>query len=225
MAGNVDPVDAAADQVVAALGRRGLFTRGLALGGAAAAASLLAASPAAAGKDGKHSRTLVYDVAMLGESMKVIAGPDINDIDLRGTTFYVEGPIYPGGTIPDGRADWDPSQHTDKEIGRWFDYGSFMLYPGRFNPHLISSMTHIFGLITDENNFPADQITSFGTEASATQDTKPSTRAITGGTGRFIGASGQIALYGNGSNVTNENVFGRIAAAPNLRFVFTLLDD
>jgi hypothetical protein len=219
-----DRIGAAAGQVIAALGRRRLLGGGLALGGAAAATTLLAASPATAAPpvaSPRHRRTVVYDVAMLGESFKVIAGPDIDNFDLRGTTFYVEGPIYPGGTIPDNRADWDPSQHTSEEIGHWFDIGSFMSFRDRPNPHLYGTMTHVFGLITATNNFPPDTITSTGTEASVTQDTIPSTRAITGGTGRFVGASGQITLFGHGTNVTNETVLGRVAPAPNLRFIFS----
>src|ERR1700753_3196758 len=147
-----DRTDAVARQMMDMVGRRRLLGRGLAVGGAVAGATLLAAAPAdaaapdnAAAPDKRRHRTLIYDVAMIGESLKVIAGPDIDNFDLRGTTFYVEGPIYPGGTIPANRTDGDPAAHVDEEIGRWFDVGSFMLYQGRPNPHLYSTMTHVFG--------------------------------------------------------------------------------
>jgi len=209
--------------------RRSILRRGMLLGGAAVAAPLVGAETAHAAPapqaQGKRCRTMVYDVAMLGDTLNVIAGPGLDNGDLRGCTFYVEGPIYPGGTIPRETKDWDPSAHTAQEIGRWFDTGSFMNYfPGRPNPHLYSTMTHVFGLITPDNNFPPDMICSTGTEASATQDTKPSTRAITGGAGKYIGAAGEISVQGNGTNITLDTVFGRTVLSPNLTFTFTLLE-
>lgn len=229
-----DPNDLSAVEDRTALLRRKVLQRGLLLGGVAAAAPLVggeaahaAADPAAA-PDGRRRRvrTMVFDVAMLGDTLNIVAGPGVDNGDLRGSTFYVEGPIYPGGTIPRETKDWDPSKHTDEEIGRWFDMGSFMnFFPDRPNPRLYSTMTHVFGLVTPENNFPADMITSTGTEASTTQDTKPSTRAITGGAGKYIGARGEISVQGNGTNVTPDTVFGRTVFAPNLTFTFTLLDD
>ncbi len=100
-----------------------------------------------------------------------------------------------------------------------------MVFPGRPNPHLYGTMTHVFGLITADNNFPVDQVSSVGTEASLTQDTKPSIRSIVGGAGRYIGASGQITLFGNGTNVTIEDVLGRARPAPNLRFFFDFIGE
>lgn len=226
-----DAVTAAAEQMLDAIGRRKVLRGGMAIGAAvpllgaatAATAPSAAAKPrlTATGTSGRHVE--VYDVAMLGDTLDVIAGPHIDNFDLRGTTYYVEGPIYPGFTIPNEQTGWDPSQHTGQEIGRWFDIGSFMLYRGRPHPHLYGTMTHVFGLITADNNFPVDQVSSIGTEASPTQDTKPSTRSIVGGAGRYIGASGQITLYGNGSNVTFSDVFGVIRPAPNLRFFFEFI--
>jgi hypothetical protein len=224
---------AVADQLLDTIGRRNMLRGGLALGAGGAAAAtlpLLGGSPAQAAATQTASaarrrrRTEVYDVAMLGDTLLVIPGPNVNNFDLRGTTFYVEGPIYPGFTIPNEQTTWDPAQHTGQEIGRYFDIGSFMLYSGRLNPHLYSMMTHVFGLITPDNNFPPDQVSSIGTEASATQDTKPSRRSIVGGAGRYIGASGEITLFGNGSNTTQSDVLGVKRPAPNLRFFFTFLD-
>lgn len=208
------------------LDRRSLLRGGVALGGAAAlAAPFVGAAPAAAAaKPNPRKADLVLDVSMIGASFSVTAKYNIDAIrngDLRGCMFYVEGPIYPGFTIPDGRHDWDPAEHVDEEIGYWFNVGTFMGYPGRPNPHLYGTQTHVLGHVTADNNFPVDQITSTGTEASVTQDTKPSTRSITGGAGKYIGAAGQIKLFGNGSNVTNEDVFGRVGPAPNLRMFFT----
>jgi hypothetical protein len=234
-----DANPAVAEQVLDVLGRRNMLRRSLALGagGVAAAAALpllasypasgataTSAAPAASAARAAGRRTEVFDVAMLGDSLLIVPGPNIDNFDLRGTTFYVEGPVYPGFTIPNEQTDWDPAQHTDLEIGRYFDIGSFMLYRARLNPHLYSVMTHLFGLITPDDNFPPDQINSIGTEASATQDTKPSIRSIVGGTGRYVGATGQISLFGNGSNVTQSNVLGAVRPAPNLRFFFNFTE-
>lgn len=209
-----------------ALDRRSVLRGGVALGGVAAlAAPFLNAAPAAATAQPDHRRVdLVLDVAMIGTTLTVTPKPDTNAIDhgdVRGCMFYVEGPIYRGFTIPNEADDWDPAQHQDEEIGYWFSVGSFMNSPSRPNPHLYSTQTHVLGRITPENNFPQDQICSTGTEASISQDTKPSTRSITGGAGRYIGAAGQISLFGNGSNVTIEDVFGIARPAPNLRMFFT----
>jgi hypothetical protein len=212
------------------LGRRGLLRHGLVLGGAAAlAAPLLGAATANAAPDVDttvHRRpNLVLDIAMDGPSLLVNPGPNVDFGDLRGSTFYVEGPIFPGGTIPDESSDFDATQHTDKQIGTWFGMGQFMLFRGRPNPHLYSTHTYVFGDITPDDNFPPDQFSSIGTEASLTQDTKPSTRAIVGGAGRFFGQSGQISLYGNGANVTIEDVLGVARPAPNLRLFCYFADN
>ena len=102
--------------------------------------------------------------------------------------------------------------------------GQFMAFPGRPNPHLFSTHTYVLGAITAADNFPQDQIASIGTEASVTQDTKPSTRSIVGGAGRYFGVSGQITLYGNGSNTSIEDVLGVARPAPNLRMFFYFAD-
>ncbi|HLX48821.1 MAG TPA: hypothetical protein VKS82_10860 [Streptosporangiaceae bacterium] len=224
-----DASTAAAEQMLDMIDRRKLLRTGLAAGAAGAALPLLGAAVPASASTRKrapaHGFTQVFDVAMLGDTFSLIPGPNVNNFDLRGTTFYVEGPIYPGYTIPNEQTTWDPSQHTSEEIGRWFDIGSFMSYPGRPNPHLYGTQTHIFGLITAENNFPPDQVSSIGTESSATQDTNPSIRSIVGGAGRYLGASGQITQFGNGTNVTFTNVLGISRPAPNFRFFFEFVQN
>ncbi len=220
----IDTIESAAAQIQNTVGRRSLLRQGLIAAGVGATAPLLGTAAASAATQPNprphHFRREVYDVALLGDTLLVTPGPNVDNGDLRGTTYYVEGPIYPGFTIPDEQTGWDPSQHTGQEIGRWLDIGSFMSFPGRPNPHLYGTMTHIFGLITADNNFPVDQVSSVGTESSRTQDTRPSTRSIAGGAGRYIGASGQITLFGNGSNLTVSDVLGRSGPAPNLRFFF-----
>ncbi len=201
------------------LSRRNIVRRGLIIGAATAAVPVVGATPAIA-SDGKH-RTLVLDVAMLGDTHEFNPGPEIDHGITRGSTFFVEGIIFPGYTIPDGVTGWDPHANESLAIGRWFNSGTFMGSPSRPQPHRYSNQTHVLGLITPDNLFPEDQISSIGTESSRSQDTKPSTRAIVGGAGRYFGASGQITQFGHGNNVTSVNIEGFISPAPNFRFFFT----
>lgn len=205
--------------------RRALLRRGLVLGGAAAvAAPLLTATTAIAAPSNDHTQRrrpgLVLDIALDGNATLLIPGPNVYYGDLRGSTFHMEGPIYEGRTIPNGVPDWDISQNTEKEIGRFLAMGEFIFSRGRPAPKLHSVHTYVLGAITDDNNFPEDQITSVGTEASLTQDTRPSTRSITGGAGRYFASSGQISLYGNGRNTTDSDVLGVVGKAPNLRLFY-----
>lgn len=198
------------------LDRRDLLRRTIAWGGVGVAASLAVAAPATA----SSPLVKVFDVAMLGNTHRLIPGPGVEDFDLRGTTYYVDGIIYPGGTIPGGTDIFDPAAHTDLAIGAWVSSGSFIWSTERFQPHRFSIQQHIFGLITPTNLFPVDQIASQGTESSRTQDTLPSTRVITGGSGKYIGAAGQITQYGHGKNNTVIDVLGNAQLAPNFRFHF-----
>ena len=200
------------------VGRRGLLRRGALLGGAGVAAGLAVGAPARA----EDSRTEVYDVAMLGETHRLIPGPEVENFDLRGSTYYVEGVLYPGNTIPVGTL-FDPSAYGDRAIGRWVSTGSFIWSLDRLQPHRFSIQQHIFGLIVPDDLFPVDQISSQGTESSRTQDTLPSTRVITGGAGRYVGACGQITQYGFGLNTTTITILGRSQPAPNFRFHFTFV--
>ena len=198
------------------LERRDLLRRSFFWGSAAVAGSLAVAAPAHA--DSPH--VTVFDVAMLGNTHRLIPGPGVEDFDLRGTTYYVDGIIYPGGTITGGAEIFDPAAHADQAIGTWISTGSFIWSPGRLQPHRFSIQQHIFGTISPADLFPEDQIASQGTESSRTQDTLPSTRVITGGSGKYFGASGQITQYGHGKNNTLINVLGQVQTAPNFRMHF-----
>ncbi len=196
--------------------RRRLLRRGVVVGGAGVAGGLMMAAPAQADR----ARTEIFDVAMLGNTHRLIPGPEVDNFDLRGTTYYVEGVIYPGGTIPGGTTVFDPDANADLAIGRWVSSGCFIWSTERFQPHRFSTQQHIFGTIAPPNLFPVDQIASQGTESSTTQDTLPSTRVITGGAGRYFAASGQITQFGLGKNTTTIQVFTSSQLAPNFRFHF-----
>ncbi|MDQ4131507.1 MAG: hypothetical protein M3133_11065, partial [Actinomycetota bacterium] len=138
------------------LARRELLRRGLIWGGVGAAAAsgvTVAAAPA----DARARRTLTFDVACLGDSFRLIWAPGAPESgDLRGSTFSVEGAIYPPGTI-DGTG-FDPAAHGDERIGTWFCRGWMLISGDRPEPHAITTQEYVLGLLPGSDAFPADQL-------------------------------------------------------------------
>lgn len=199
------------------LGRRELLRQGAIWGGTAAAAALgstaVLASPATAGK----GHTVAYDVACLGDTFRWIAAPGTTPPgDLRGSTFSVEGRIYPAGTI--GGTGFDPAGAG--ALGTWFCRGWFLIAPGRPEPHVLSTQEYVLGEISPTQLFPPDTLTSSGMEGSA-DESQVAARAVIGGTGRYAGARGVVLQHGNGTNTTKLTTLGGIPA-PNFRFEFQL---
>ena len=170
------------------------------------------------------SEQVVYEVACIGDTFRSIdiqalgiyKSPHALDAgDLRGSPFWVEGIIYPEGTIAgDG---FVPT--LDGAIGHWFCRGHFVVHPGRALPHIMSHHEYMFGLSDPENPFPPDMISSVGFEGTGTGELR-SMRAVNGGTGRFMGATGQVAQTHMGPNGTV--LFGFDFPADNFRFEFDL---
>jgi hypothetical protein len=182
-------------------------------GGLAALAAVWAPSQAFA--RGRPPRgDVVLDVACIGTTLApdFAAALDPGAGDLRGAGFFVEGLIYPEGTIPDGPG-FDPASAT--AIGTWLCRGWFMLYPGRPLPHVISTQEYMLGIVTPDNPTPDDQLVSSGTEGGVPL----AVRSIIGGTGRYRHARGEVDQHMIGTNTTILNVVGE--PAPDLRFVFS----
>ena len=78
--------------------RRSLLRGGVVLGGTGAVAALASASGCAQAQT--RTETLRLDVACRGDTFRVIVPPGNERDDYRGTTFSVEGSIYPADTIP-----------------------------------------------------------------------------------------------------------------------------
>lgn len=196
--------------------RRRLVT-GLALGGAAVVGGVVGgvAAPALAGGVRFERQTLSFDVACNGSTWRDVfpANPE-NESDFR-SAFNVEGFIYPLGTIPgDG---FIPT--SNGAIGTWMCRGWVMIDGNRPEPHANSIHEYVLGGISDELLFPPDNLTSSGLEGTVTEQV--GVRAVTGGTGRYMGALGQVTQTNNGFNTT---VFhGTPDAAPNFIFEFDLL--
>lgn len=177
---------------------------------------------------------------------------DYFNIDLRGDTFQVEGALYPGGTIPDptvpteGRPGGPKSVHNElnwaftaaKPSGHWLSRG-WVLINGqkepnrdtrgtiveerRTEPHLLTEHNYVFGRF-DAGNLSPEMLISAGMDDTNNADTEENIRAITGGTGRFRFARGQVVKRRLGVNTTILRTFADFGAkAPNYRFDFEIM--
>ena len=181
-----------------------------------AAAGLLWKPGQAQAQGGGRGGQLVLDVACLGHSFApdFTGALDPNNGDLRGLSFYVEGLIFPAGTILPGSADFDPS--SVPPIGHWLCRGWFMNYPSRMAPGAVTTQEYLLSVIDSvENPSPLDTLVSSGLEGGA----NVFTRAVVGGSGRYRHARGEVVQETIGMNTTILNVFNE--NAPNFRFYFT----
>lgn len=163
------------------------------------------------------TKAATYDVACLLNTFTPIVAEGATDpaTDFRGTTFFVEGELYPGGAIPSGIDDFDPA--SIPAIGHWLCRGWFLNRsnrPGetdRPEPHVVTHQEYLFSRISDDNIFPADQLTSSGLEGDNAGRT--ALRSVVGGAGKWHGASGSVLQHVIGANTTG---------GPNFRFDFNL---
>lgn len=196
--------------------RRDVLTKGVLAGGVGAAAGVLVTATGSGCARAQEQTGLTWDVACLGDTLRIQATEGNEEGDLSGNTFYVEGNVYEEGTIEgDG---FDPE--SADPIGLWVCRGFFMITKARTEPHVITTQEYIIGAIRKNRLFPPDTLTSSGTEGSDAEEQAP-VRSVIGGTGRYAGASGVVIQNGNGKNTTTLRGVGD--KAPNFRFVFTLL--
>jgi hypothetical protein len=172
---------------VPAVSRRGIVS-GLAIGGVAVGAGATGGWVSrSGGGGGYHRKQLTVDVACLAHKWREGAkGDQLNNDDIR-APFLVEGWIYPGGTIAgDGFiADEKGS------IGRWFCRGYLVIDGDRQEPHAASNHEFMFGSITPTRLFPPDMIATCGIEGTSSRE-QLAHRAVIGGTGIYLGATGQV---------------------------------
>ncbi len=176
---------------------------------------------------------------------------DYFNIDVRGDVFQVEGALYPGGTIPDpteptttrsGRTsvqyqlNWDFT--AAPPVGHWLSRG-WVLINGtrepardtrgtvvetrRTEPHLLTDHNYVFGRFAGDALSP-EMLVSNGVDDGDDPDRDVTVRAITGGTGRFRFATGQVVRRRLGRNTSVLRSFSQFpeAYAPNYRFEFEL---
>ena len=197
--------------------RRGfLRTAGIATAGVAAGAVVGGASGAIASSGDRH-RTLVFEAAMLGSTDRAYvsvallpdAGFELDEGDLSGSPFYIEGFLYPDGTVPaDG---FVPT--PDGSIGIMTCRGHLISSLRRGEPHLVTSHEYFLDGFGDEVLNPR-LLTSAGAEGRNEVGWE-ALRAITGGTGEFSGARGQVHQRMFGVNSTINSVQQNM---PNFRF-------
>ena len=198
------------------------------------------------------------DVAVLGHTDAIDASGRIGpkdsqnyfSIDVRGDSFYVEGALYPGRTIPDptevtqgrpgGRASkqyqvvWDFTKATP--VGHWLSRGwpiingvtykdsrGTVVESPRTEPHLLTEHNYVFGRMTGDNLTP-EMLISSGADDGNDPEKEVLVRAITGGTGRFKFARGQVIERILGRNTTTLRSFSNFpdAYSPNYRFEFEI---
>ncbi len=180
---------------------------------AAAVAAMWRPQPAK-GQGGGRGSSLVLDVACDGTTFapNFSGALDFQNGDLRGTSFNVEGLIFPAWTIPDGiEFDLDSAPPA---TGVWFCRGWFVRHPGRPLPITMNIQDYVLEPLSSDNLWSKDTLTTQGPEGA------PETfvRAIIGGTGRYSRAQGEEIMETIGTNTSKFALNG--LNAPNFRFHF-----
>lgn len=199
-------------------GRRRLLT-GLAVGGSAVVGGVAGMGTARAMTNGGTRTRVAFDVAQRADtfrSSETIVGngtPVEDDIDTEGelrAPFLVEGYIYPEGTIPEGPGFVATVEGT---IGRWFCKGWLIIDDNRPEPHVLTDQQYFFGAVDPTEPFPTDTLLTTGLEGMSEEGWEV-TRAVTGGTGRYLGATGSITQHQVGTNTITIGDF----PSPNFHY-------
>jgi hypothetical protein len=158
------------------------------------------------------TETFVLDVAVDAHTLALNNDPSAAGTPKRGTTYIVNGKIYPGGTIPSGVTAFDPDT-APGSIGAWVCRGVFLAdFADIFvngSAALGFDSTQIFLLPNDGNSLFAE-----GLEGNIGVTTQ---RVVTGGTGRYRRVTGTVKqqTIGLNRNGAADGLF-------DLRFTFTI---
>ena len=178
----------------------------------AAAGALWKPTPASGQKGKGRGSRLVLDVACFGNTFRADTDAVAGGGDRRGASFFVEGGLYPQGTLLPGDG-FDPSSASGLMMGHWLCRGWFMDHPGRPEPHVLTTQEYLLHLITASQPSPPDTLASSGVEGGI----EVAHRAVIGGTGQYRHARGEVTQEVIGTNAT---VLPSGANAPNFRFYF-----
>ncbi|MDQ3684674.1 MAG: hypothetical protein M3430_03625 [Acidobacteriota bacterium] len=154
----------------------------------------------------RDERTIVVDVACDARTYRTNRGAPITDA-MRGDSFIVNGKIFPGGTIPAGGTPEEPGDFDPDAPGSVGDWTCSGIYNFDFSEIQLGAVPHT----------ASTQLYQFGREGALVSEGLEGgikvIRAVTGGTGRFSGAVGEVIEEPIGVNRTG--LF-------NIRFTFKL---
>jgi hypothetical protein len=179
-------------------------TTKLSLGLAGAALFCVAASRHNNDDDGpgRHDgawQTIVFDVACDGRTYAPNGLDPTKHTEIRGTTFIVDGKIYPGGTI--ARGDGFDLDATPGIGGKWVCRGTYNVRLEEFLAGVAPSVSTTWHLLFDARN----ALMTEGQEGGTVR------RVVLGGTGRYRAFVGEV----------NEEVLGfNSTGFENFRFTF-----
>ena len=208
------------------------------------------------GKDGLTRLTV--DMAVLGHTDAPDPSGRIGDprsqdyfrIDSRGDSYYVEGLLYPGGTLPaptrptglpvfknappklNNEVVWDFK--AAQPTGRWLNRG-WVLINGSPEPYRDSAGTEIDRArrephLLSEHTFvlgsfgaktlSPEMLITSGVENGNDPDDETIIRAVIGGTGRFRHASGQVVQTRVGRNTSILRSFSQLGNVASPNYRF-----
>jgi hypothetical protein len=163
------------------------------------------------GDEGKHNgswKTVVIDVACDATTFALNTTRSADTGPVRGSSFIVNGKIYPAGTIPAGNGF---DINTPGLIGTWVCRGAFNFSIAEIlagsAPAQSSTQNYLFSP-TAGSMAVDDSLASVGEEGGVTTH-----RAVTGGTGIYRGLIGEVQQEILGVN--SSGLF-------NFRFTFTV---
>jgi hypothetical protein len=151
-------------------------------------------------------QTIAFDIAIDGRTFRT--GSGVNPFAMpppvipRGTTLVLNGKIFPSGTVHSGTQTNDPNGPGN--IGDFYCRGTFV---NSFADIIMGAQPEV--MTTQLYRFSnGDQLVTEGVEGGGVW-----IRAVTGGTGAYRGASGDMRYERVGTNSTGDF---------NIRVVFTL---
>jgi hypothetical protein len=227
------------------LQRLGLGSGALVSAGLAGCASSQSTTTGSNDRLELRKESLVVDIAVLGHTNfgndggaanKIPGWQNFRQSDSRGSVYYFEGLVYPGGTIPEPSAEEPDGVVWDFKVeptGTFFNRGWILInnksdgpYVPRPHPHLLSHADYFLGGVVGPDNLtPKDMLQSVGLE-NGIPPNDVVLRALTGGSGRFANVRGQVSQRRIGRNTTG--LIGMPAPpdflppAPNYRLTFEL---
>jgi len=162
--------------------------------------------------------TMIVDVAVDMTTFAIVPsagnppGKPLGPMPFRGTTFIVNGKIFPAGTLPTGTAGNNPNQAGS--IGDWICKGFLTAdlsaqLSGASKVGFNTTQMFLF-------NGDTQAIWTEGLEGSLGQAGVQTNRIVLGGTGLFHGSSGTALQESLGTNSTG---------APNIRLHFRIKGD